>query len=317
MKKFLKDLEKELKKLHMNSKDITEIINDHKEMLEQALYDGLTDEEIINKFGDPKKLASELTGDSKENEEILTLENEFVLYKSFSAHGFKNVRIAVVSEDTKYVTHSKDTIEVHFKNIEKPEKYQISYDNGLFVFGRENTRSLFSRNFKSDLSQIIFMVPKNIILHEFYFKTVSGDAEIRDVEAKSINIKTTSGDAKIENIKADNGNVNTVSGDYEFSNFKFSNLKLSSVSGDYDINSGIIEKDFSMNTVSGDFNIKEVFSGETSLKTVSGDIEGKEFYPEKVDLKSVSGDIIIENEDKTKEIKIGRKKSVSGEISIK
>ncbi len=87
MKKFLKDLEKELKKLHMNNKDIAEIMADHKEMLEQALYDGLTDEEIEIKFGDPEKLAKELNGDSEYEQEIEIRTDEDKLFKSFPAEG--------------------------------------------------------------------------------------------------------------------------------------------------------------------------------------------------------------------------------------
>ncbi len=319
MKKFLKDLEKELKKLHMNNKDIAEIMADHTEMLEQALYDGLTDEEIEIKFGDPKNLAKELNGDSEGKKEI---EKEVkkdgdALHKSFPAKDLKNVNIGLVSDDFEYLTHDKDTIEVYFKNIENPNKYDVSFKNGLFELRKESTVSLFRISFKTKSGKIKVLVPKNIVLEEFSFKSVSGDSEICEIDAKTVLIKSTSADIQVKGIKATNSKITTVSGDCNIETFEFGELNVSSVSGDFNLEDGKIEGKLNLNTVSGDFNIKNVKSGEAKLHTVSGDLDGKEFYPSIVNLKAVSGDIKIRNNDKLKEIEIGSKKTVSGSISIK
>lgn len=65
MNKFLKDLEKELKILNVNPSEIKEILEDHKEMMEAAKQEGLNDDELNLKFGDPAKIASEIHNDSE------------------------------------------------------------------------------------------------------------------------------------------------------------------------------------------------------------------------------------------------------------
>ena len=100
MNKFLKDLEKELKKMKMSSKNIEEILNDHKEMMAEAVNEGLTDAELYEKFGNPEILARDLYEDEKE---VKVNMNEYVeygqygsiegytLFKSFPATELKEV----------------------------------------------------------------------------------------------------------------------------------------------------------------------------------------------------------------------------------
>ena len=61
MKKFLKDLETELRKNKLSGAEIKEILADHEEMIQSAKNEGLTDEELEAKFGNPKKVAEELS----------------------------------------------------------------------------------------------------------------------------------------------------------------------------------------------------------------------------------------------------------------
>jgi uncharacterized membrane protein len=61
MKKFLKDLETELRKNNLSENEIKEIMADHEEMIQSAKSEGLTDEELEAKFGSPKNVAEELS----------------------------------------------------------------------------------------------------------------------------------------------------------------------------------------------------------------------------------------------------------------
>ena len=60
----------------------------------------------------------------------------------------------------------------------------------------------------------------------------------------------------------------------------------------------------------------DVEGNEATFKTVSGDLDGKNFYVKEISLKSVSGDVNIVNDDKTREIKVKNKKTLSGDINI-
>ena len=57
MKIFLQNLEDELKKNNLNEEEINDIIADHSEMIESAISEGLSDEDLEQKFGNPKDLA--------------------------------------------------------------------------------------------------------------------------------------------------------------------------------------------------------------------------------------------------------------------
>ena len=105
MKKYLENLEKELKKLKINNQEIAEILADHKEMIEAAKSDGVSDEELVEKFGNPNKVAKELSEDNINNSKNRTEFSEialkgYKLLKSFpAANGLKTVTIELLSED--------------------------------------------------------------------------------------------------------------------------------------------------------------------------------------------------------------------------
>ena len=110
MNKFLKDLETELKKLKVNPKEIEEILADHKEMMEAAKQEGLNEDEISNKFGDPVKVASEIHDDSKGTQTDIDLDDiesiakfdtkDYNFVKAFNLipEGL-DINISLISED--------------------------------------------------------------------------------------------------------------------------------------------------------------------------------------------------------------------------
>jgi len=57
MKKYLEDLRQELVKQKLTNKEIEEIMADHEEMIRTAMEEGLSEEEIKAKFGQPKQVA--------------------------------------------------------------------------------------------------------------------------------------------------------------------------------------------------------------------------------------------------------------------
>ncbi len=325
MKKFLKDLEKELSKFKFGKKEIEEILADHKEMIDQALNDGLTEEQITEKFGNPEKLASDLYTDlsaekSASEQQINTDEQEeipgFNLYKTLNVvEELKEVSIKVISEDIAVYPYTGEQIQVYFKNVKEPELYSITLNGGVFSFGREVKKSF--NIFRSSNEQVIIKLPETKGLEKYTLTSVSGDAELKAVNAKHVALKSTSGDFEILGLKAGKGELTTVSGDYEIKGMKADELFVSSVSGDFEIENVVVKNDVTLNTVSGDFEVFNFVAETASLKTVSGDLDAKEFYVSKIDLRSVSGDIEIENRDKTRPIEVGKKRSVSGDIKIR
>jgi len=328
MNKFLKDLEKELKKLKVSDKDINEILEDHKEMIEAAKNEGLDEEQIEAKFGKPEALAKDLQEDAPKstNKTSIMLTDvgscvkedvdSFNLVKTFHLISEDiSVNIGLVSDDFNLTSYDGESIQVYEKNVKKIEDYTISFENNELLIKKEKGKiKIF--NFSNDSGEFLVLVPKDINISKFDYKTVSGDANVNGVTSKEVKIKSTSGDLELTNFDGDNMKFSTVSGDIEILGLKGKQVEVSLVSGDFEMKQAVINGSMVFHSVSGDVELFEVECEEADFKTVSGDLEGKEFYPSEVSLKSVSGDIEITNRNVLKEINVISKKTVSGEINI-
>lgn len=322
MKKFLKDLERELKKLKMSSTDIEEIIADHAEMIQAAINDGVSEAELDAKFGDPKKVAEELSQDALSSElkvdnnkdytEVVKMKG-YDLFKAFNVVEEEyNVNINLVSEDIKFYVHEGDQIEVFAKG--NTEKYQAEFEKGVFVLSVEKGIKLFG--FRTKETKFAVRVPKDKVLVELKYNNTSGDAKIYGLSPKEAKFNAVSGDFKFEDVAMGETIINTVSGDAEMKNISCDVLNLRSVSGDFEMEGLKVEGELKLKSVSGDFEIRNAEAGPTRLDSVSGDLEGREFYPSEISMKTISGDVKIQNSDTDRPIDVTGKKSMSGDIKI-
>jgi len=319
MKKFLSDLKKELVRLKFKPDEIEEILDDHKEMIETAQNEGISDEEIVLKFGDPIKLAKEIKENTSESTIKISLGGEnmkdYELFQSFSVSEKEfDVSIHLVSEDVIYELHDVEEIQVYYKEVKNIEDYEITFDGKTFVLKHKNKLRVLS--WSKNSGHFLVKVPVGIQSKTFSIQNVSGDSELQGISTKELSIKTTSGDAEVNEFKASSLSFSTVSGDVEIQNGKIETMTLSTVSGDVEMDNIDCSGTVDINTVSGDVEVENSFFGPTNFKSVSGDLIGKEFYPTSVQLKSVSGDIEIKNEDKERKINILKSRSVRGDVNI-
>lgn len=316
MKKYLEDLRRELIKSDLTKEEIDEIMADHKEMISNAVEEGLSDEEIKQKFGKPSQVAKELADFNKEEPAKQEDLKDFELLKSYEVNGDSfSVDVNLVSDDIMYQLGSDSQIKVFYKGKGKIDKYEISYEKNEF---RLSAPKRFGFNISFGKGQgIDFLVelPRKVILDVLKQVTVSSDSELLNVNAKKLNIKTTSGDLEINRCTVEEFKLHTVSGDSEIKGSTFDNMILSSVSGDVSVKNTTIDNDFRCNSVSGDVEVIETSCVNFEVAAVSGDVNGKNFYPQKVIFKSISGDLNIDNEEK-KYIEIVKKSSLSGDINI-
>ena len=225
------------------------------------------------------------------------------------------INIKLISEDFELHPYNGDQIEVHFRKVSEPEKYEISLENGVFELKRKKERRIFSMN--SNNEDIIVRYPKLGKLENYIVETVSGECSVKGVDSKFIKLKSISGDFEAKGVIADKSEFSTVSGEFKLEDMQLDTVSMSAVSGEFEVQDIKVVGDIHLNTVSGDFKFNNVTAKSASLNSVSGDIKANEFYVETVDLKSVSGDIEIINEDKTRPIHARRSKSVSGDIIIR
>ena len=308
MKTFLENLKKELKNQKMNESDIKEIIQDHEDMIKEAMDDGLKAEDISQKFGDPKDLAESLAEGYESNE---TDKGEKLLFRG---QDIESLSVGFYNEDIRIERTNDEDVQVYGCNV-IDVNYNIYLEDKTLHIERKNSNSIKFRIFR-ETGHFKVLIPNQLELKELKVHSKSSDVDLSDLTSENLNIHVVSGDLTLKKIQAKHFDFKTVSGDGDFDDCQFESLKASLVSADLDCNNLTIKNDFYVNTVSGDVEIDHGSCQEMHFHTVSGDLTGKEFYPEKVALKSVSGDIDISNSIKDKKIEIISKKTFSGDVNI-
>ncbi len=317
MKKYLEDLRQELVKQKLTNKEIEEIMADHEEMIRTAMEEGLSEDEIKAKFGQPQQVAEDLADNDDqvepgEQQDVKGLE----LWKTFSVDSDKiKVNVNLISEDITYQLSDNKEIKVYFEGKGKVEKYEITYEKNEFrLIAPKRMGFHFSFN-QTDGLRFLVELPKHSVIEEFKHVTVSSDAQFKNLTVDQMIVNTTSGDLEISNNQIRYVKLNSVSGDCSVSDSKIEEINQSQVSGDTELNNVTIGGDYKINTVSGDLEVHNVTCKDFEIRSVSGDVDGKEFYPQKLTLKSVSGDVDIKNKE-NRYIEIAKKSTVSGDINI-
>lgn len=323
MKTFLNDLRNELIHNKVNMEEIEDIINDHREMIEEAIKQGLTEEQIPLRFGDPKILAKELANNQKDAEGMIEKEkvdqedtDSMTLWKEFTPdRETLKINIKTISEDYVIQASPDDKIRVYYDGHGNIAHYELSYKHGELIFEAPKYKGtlLFMR--KSEDVNLIFEIPATLHLVDCKLTNISGDLLIKNIETDNCQINTTSGDITIQSSNLGQSKWNTVSGDFTIKSVNIKDLSSSQVSGDLDMEHAGLMGDVHMNTVSGDLNFKDVKAKTVEFSSVSGDIEGNEFYPEVVRFKSVNGDLSINNKEKTN-IHLEKVSTLSGSVDI-
>jgi DUF4097 and DUF4098 domain-containing protein YvlB len=316
MKKFLEDLKVELNKNGFTTLEISEILQDHEEMINEAIADGLSEEEIPKMFGSPSKLADDLkeTADSESDEVGIDKEVGYALVKTYLPSDKElEFNVKLVNEDIKVLPSKSGNIEIHAKNY-KEKDYIISFEDNVLTL-KKKSKIGFSMNFKKGTKFKLYF-PQDNGFSLFNFITTNGDASLKHINGSEFKVKSVNGDVSIKDSNLKTTNITTVNGDIKINKSTTEDFTLSLVSGDVKAKDVTISNECYIHTVSGDADLKDVTAKNISFRSVSGDLKAKECYPETVSLQSVSGDIVIENKNKEHHIEIVKKKTLSGDISI-
>lgn len=318
MKKFLEDLKRELQKRNLSSQEIDEILADHEEMIQSALAQGLSEEELKTRFGDPVSLASELSEGMKRVEADQAKYDDYKLYKTFMLQSDDlDIQTNLVSEDITFQVTDEDSISIYYKGKADIKDYQISYEKGLFTLSAPKKIGFLFMRSSSDDVDFIIEIPKQALIKNFNIKGVSSDVKVLNLDSKNFTLSSTSGDITLNNVSIETAKWNTVSGDMHVHHAQMDVLTTSQVSGDLFIKHLEVKDHMTISTVSGDIKIEDSSALTCELKSVSGDLIGNEFYPSRLGFKSVSGDVKIRNQSTERKVDVFKSSSLSGEVSIK
>lgn len=162
--------------------------------------------------------------------------------------------------------------------------------------------------------RLLVTIPANII-EDINVSSVSGELDIRDMEANNISFATTSGDIEFTTLTAKNElKIKSISGEVEGSKINSNYVDIKTTSGDINV-SNLVGSIISLHSVSGDIEIDSCSDvNRATIKTTSGD--GTLFFDSgdglSLTTKSVSGDFYV-NGDK---ISSGTTLIGSGEIGV-
>lgn len=140
--------------------------------------------------------------------------------------------------------------------------------------------------------------------YRIMIKNKSGEVEIKDLKATTLNVKTMSGDIALKNIDVASSKLETKSGDLKVDNLKTNRLIIETMSGDIELDNidAIAAK---LKTVSGDvrtYLLESILNYKIHLSTVSGYTEQQSLETEtakilsdkrELDVTTVSGDIKV------------------------
>jgi len=322
VKKYLEDLENELKK-KLKANEIEEILADHEEMIRTALEEGLDEDKIVEQFGEPKKVAEalgEVTDDKTDTEDAQEEDAKKKTFKTLAtfAAGEEPVefRIELANDDVTYKKAEGDSLRVSVRGNADTEEYTLAFKDNKFVLSSPKKSGFDFLSFGKNHVDFLIEIPAGLAIKNFFHKSLNGDIMMETIKTKAFELSTVNGDVRLRDTSVGEARLHTVNGDFDIKDLQADFFKVSLVSGDMRIKGACVKEDFHVSTVSGDVRIEDAESAGCILHSVSGDIEGKEFYPDRVALKSVSGDIRLQNKE-DRDIRVEAKKTVSGRIKIR
>jgi len=312
MKKYIEDLRQALKRKNMSDETIEEIIQDHEDMIETALNEGLALGEIESKFGDPVKVAEELVEQSWQDASL-----EFDQWKVHSTYDLEgkplSIDVHLVNEEITYRISKKKELVLKYASKQALKEYDIDLKDGRFTL-RAPAKKMLSF-ISSNHVEFVLEIPESVVLDVLSHKGVNGDSDYRGLNLERLIVDTTNGNLSLQALQANQITIHSVNGDLSLASCSAKKLALSSISGDAVLTETDVFDRFKWHAVSGDLELESLTCDQCLLEVVSGDIKGKEFYPKSLSFKSVSGDLDVYN---LKEFSHAswKTKSLSGAVSF-
>ncbi len=316
MKKYLEDLKTALNESkRFTEAEIKDILADHEEMINEALHSGLAEADIESKFGNPRKVAADLTEScgsrhAKESKR----EDDAPVFAQVPPNGTVHLTFKLPSEDVTITAEARDDVAVFVEGDAPADRYEIGFFGNEFVIRPKKNE--FRGWFRRGTLSFDVRIPGRMTVGDVVFQQASGDYKIDGVKAGKLKINTASGDGEIVDGSIDLIDIASVNGDLRMERLIIGTVSISQVSGDLSIEHTVCEGDLEIGSTSGDVEILDTTCANATFHTVSGDLEGTEFYPVTLRFNSVSGDVNIENTDRTRTIQVKTSNSISGTIHI-
>lgn len=228
-----------------------------------------------------------------------------------TSDGIERIKVDLTDEDIQICMGETDFIEVwHYANRELPESERLQVDalsNTLSI--KKNTQLKFLKLFNFIEEKIVITIPENYS-SQLDIEVVSGDIIIEGGGYSQVDLSTVSGNQELRELQADTLNQYVISGNIRDESIECNRIELDSVSGNIESYFTQMPYKLEAGTVSGDIDLRlpENDGFEINYETVSGDLrtdfdiewknkdkrEGRGIYKKEnssLEIETISGDI--------------------------
>lgn len=262
---YINDLKKELEEANVSN--IDEIINKYSKRYDFGLESEMSEKEIEEMLGNPKKVAKEY---SKKNENNSVKENV--------------LKVKTVNDDV-FITKSKDN-DVHISSQNTTDKsYNIRNWKGEYYIVYKKG-SYFSLNRKRGI--ITIEIPEGMVFDDVEITVQNGKIEInKPITSKNLEIGSMAGNIEANILSSDKLYLHTTSGEVNINEIHSKKLTISNISGQIIIGS-VRGELIKAETLTGRIEVKDS-DAKYKVSAVAGDvlISGKDVRTMKDKIKGV------------------------------
>ena len=186
----------------------------------------------------------------------------------------EDISVALDTADLVFVPSNDSKIRVTCYEAEN-QKHSVSVKDGALVVELTDTRKWYEYigiNFASP--KITISLPEGKY-GELFVKVSTGDIEIPDISAKSIQLIVSTGNVSAENIILDrNFEIKVSTGRVKLDGVKCESFTSKGSTGDISMKDVVAKGSFSIERNTGDVSFDSCDSAEISVKTTTGNIKG-------------------------------------------
>lgn len=261
--KYLRELYSELKKYNIPQDKIDVIISDCEKTYNLGLDAGIDEEDLIEKIGDPVKLASEYANAGNN----FSFEGSKYSYLPTDDYQLK---LEFINGTVDFIYHNNESLVVT-DNKENEQYFTIEFDNNcLKISNKKKFKFAFKEKKKCEFK---IYLPRGIRQKKVTIKDINSTIKGESFNANEIIVETVNGNISFNRLLADEVTISTVNGNYKACD--------------------IICKKLKANTVNGRMEIDNVEAKRIDLETVCGKIEIHHVDPDIVRSSKVLGKINI------------------------
>ncbi len=274
-----------------------DLIDDVCAHFEDALQNGMSEEDIINQLGLPEDLADDyMRGIGQDEDEAgpatATLGTQHTQFENV-----RDVILELANCETEIEPSPDGKTYVHVEDVatSMEDRIEVFFDGVTLTLRQRRAfarlLSLFS--FKSEKSKVLIMLPKGFA-GSVQATNTSGTIKAHDITGGTVHLTTSSGGIKCEKIACTDLSATSASGGVKLNEIKTGNLSATTASGGVKLENASAQS-VTLSAASGSVKAQGVTAPQLCCNAASGGIKVTGSACGKASLSSASGSNVFES----------------------